>query len=106
YNDQPNYLFDKLYSFEEKRFPARTSHRQQLNITNHVPSSILEMSRALFFAMGKVDIFRIDGRLNANDFTVIELTPDVGLSPSGIFSSAFRSTGHDYESMIEAVINI
>ena len=79
---------------------------QLLNITKHVPSSMLEMSRALFFAMGKLDIFRIDGRLNANDFTVIELTPDVGLSPSGIFSSAFSSAGRDYESMIEAVINI
>jgi D-alanine-D-alanine ligase len=106
YDDRPNYLFDKLYSFEEKRFPERTTHRQQLNVTHRIPEEILEMSRRLFVAMGKLDIFRIDGRLNANDFTVIELTPDVGLSPSGIFASAFGSMGLDYESMICTVINM
>ncbi|MBK8467577.1 MAG: hypothetical protein IPL32_17310 [Chloracidobacterium sp.] len=106
YNDQPNYLFDKLYSFEEKRLPERTRHRQQLNVTNRIPNDILGMARDLFNAMGKVDIFRIDGRLNSNDFTVIELTPDVGLSPTGIFASAFGSTGLDYESMIRTIINM
>ena len=106
YSDKPDYLYDRLYSFEEKRHHSRTKFRVQKNVTSRVPQSVLDKAICLFTALGKVDIFRLDGRLLDDDFIVIELTSDVGMSPSGIFASAYNSIGLDFDEMISKVLNL
>ena len=51
YSDKPDYLFDKLYSYEEKRHKDKTKFREHRNVTNRIPKEILENAKDLFLSL-------------------------------------------------------
>ncbi len=87
-----------IYSAEVKKAGKASVCREV--ITEHFPQKIRERLLALYIGLGKVDMIRIDGRLNNNIFTVIELTPDCNLSPKSGMSLAFQHAGCTYEQML------
>lgn len=70
-------------------------------ITERFPATEKGKIISLFESLGKVEVIRFDGRLNGNNFTVIELTPDCSLSATGSMSNAFLAEGYSYEEMLE-----
>ena len=58
----------------------------------------------LFNSLGKVEVMRIDGRINNNKFYLIELTPDCSLNITGSVSLAFKNSGYTYTKMLEILI--
>lgn len=70
-------------------------------ITKRFPSTEKEKIISLFRSLGKVEVIRFDGRLNGNNFTMIELTPDCSFSATGSMSNAFFAEGYSYEEMLE-----
>ena len=70
-------------------------------ITERFPTTEKKKIISLFKSLGKVEVIRFDGRLNGNNFTMIELTPDCSLSATGSMSNAFLAEGYGYEKMLE-----
>lgn len=60
----------------------------------------------LFFALGKVDMLRVDGRLVGDDFYFIELTPDIHLGPTATYAQAFDLRGISYDEMIAKAVQV
>lgn len=58
----------------------------------------------LFNSLGKVEVMRIDGRINNKKFYLIELTPDCSLNITGSVSLAFKNAGYTYKRMLEVLI--
>lgn len=80
---------------------------QQLwdNVTNQIPDKEKKQIIDLYFHLGKAELIRIDGRLNASGFYAIELSTDVGISVMSTMTQAFESAGYTYEEMLETIIN-
>lgn len=58
----------------------------------------------LYNSLGKAEVMRIDGRINENEFRLIELTPDCSLNITGSVSLAFQNSGYTYTEMLELLI--
>lgn len=73
---------------------------------NHIlPAEEKEKLIQLFNSLGKVEVMRIDGRINNNKFYLIELTPDCSLNITGSMSLAFRYSGYTYTNMLRKLIH-
>lgn len=95
-----SYFNHDILGAEAKKMHLATVSRSI--ITERFPSIEREKLLCLYKSMGKVELIRMDGRLNGNTFTMIELTPDCSLSAGGSMSLAFRSSGYtSHASMIE-----
>lgn len=75
------------------------------NVTNKIKSVDKEKIITFYQHLGKADLIRIDGRLNASGFYLLELTTDVGISTKSIMTDAYYSKGFTYEQMLEQIIN-
>jgi D-alanine-D-alanine ligase len=61
---------------------------------------------SLFNSLGKVEVMRIDGRINAdNEFVLLELSPDTHFGERWSTASAFRAAGYEYIAMLEKLIS-
>lgn len=97
--DGRNFFSHEIYSAETKKGEAASIRREV--ISEHFPLEIHNRLLALYRGLGKVDMIRIDGRLNNGVFSVIELTPDCNLSPGSSMSLAFRHAGYTHEQMLQ-----
>ena len=96
--DGQSYFSHELYSAEAKK--AGTASVKREVISDRFPNDIRNRLLALYNGLGKVDLIRIDGRLNKNGFFVIELTPDCNLSQNSSMALAFRYAGYTHEQML------
>ena len=58
-----------------------------------VGAKVWEQAEHILRMLGKVDLFRIDGRLHNGEFVVIELTPDIHLGTDSPFLGGFDAMG-------------
>ncbi len=82
-------FYNRLFTFDDK-----------MNMTP--PISVLSdilvqnawtLAEDLIHRLRKLDIMRIDGRLNKDGFVFIEFTPDIHLSLESIFMGSFNAAG-------------
>lgn len=97
--DQPDIdLRECLYSFEIKKQepvpPIKYSRMTQL-----LMPEIMESIRLLFRSLDKVELIRVDGRMNGSDFQLIELSPDAHLGSDGAVAAAFGFHSIGYSEM-------
>lgn len=94
-----SYFSHEIYSAEAKKMGI--AHVKREIISEQFSCEMRNKLLSLYKGLGKVDLIRIDGRLNNEVFTVIELTPDCNLSASGSMGKAFQSAGYTHEQMIQ-----
>lgn len=99
--DGRSYFSHELYSAETKKAGAASVSREV--ISDRFPRDIYNRLLALYNGLGKVDLIRIDGRLNESGFFVIELSPDCNLSPNSSMALAFRCAGYTHEQMLHCL---
>jgi D-alanine-D-alanine ligase len=74
-------------------------------ITEELSESQKNDIMRLYYALGKIDYMRIDGRINSDGFTLIELTPDAYLGSDSSFALAGKKINKTYEELLEMLIN-
>lgn len=74
-------------------------------VTAETPNIIIEDAKKLFLELGKVEVMRIDCRVNNSGYYVIELSPDCSLSKSCFIGAAFRHNGYSYPMMLQKLID-
>lgn len=97
--DGRDFYTHEIYSAETKKGGAASIRREV--VSDRFPLDTRNRLLALYRGLGKVDLIRIDGRLNNGAFSVIELTPDCNLSPSSSMGIAFRHAGYTHEQMLQ-----
>jgi D-alanine-D-alanine ligase len=95
------YFETHLFSAALKKNSKQTALRL---VTNSVPKYAFDRSVALFRSLQKVELIRVDGRLNRDCFTVIELTPETHLGARAEFAGTFIKTGLDYQEVLARLI--
>lgn len=93
------YFEHEIFGAEIKKMERATRKREI--ITNRFPLDEKEKILTFFNALGKVEVIRVDGRLNGDQFTMIELTPDCSLSETSSMSVSFSAEGYHYEEMLK-----
>lgn len=100
-NDKP--LTDRIWGYETKKMGEAIVKR--INVTDKLPTWILDEAKKLFDSLGKVDCMRIDGKFYNDKFYVIELSPDCSLHKDCFMANAFYSAGYSYAEMLDKLIN-
>jgi len=97
--DGRGYFSHEIYSAETKKAGGASINREV--ISDRFPREIRDKLLALYKGLGKVDLIRIDGRLNDGVFAVIELSPDCNLSLGSSMGLTFRCARYTYEQMLQ-----
>lgn len=89
---------DTIYSLDIKK---RGIYEEKNEIiTSQINPVIIENVKALFKSFDKVEILRVDGRLNQKgEFYCIELSPDVWLDEKSSVYNAFHNKGFAFKEM-------
>ena len=91
------YFDHDILCAEDKKVYSHSKSREI--VTELLPSAEKEKIIKLFLDLGKVDMMRVDGRINKSGFTIIELTPDCSLSRHGSMAISFLQEGYGYSEM-------
>ena len=102
--DDDRYLFDHVFGFELKVRKDRPTAMRL--VTGQISVDVLRSCRELFRSLDKVDFVRIDGRLDSDLFTVIELTPDTHIGKRAEFFSTFIQAGFSYELVLRELLRL
>lgn len=93
------YFPHSIFGAESKKIDGESSSRDI--ITSRFPAVERDKIISLYKSLGKVEFLRIDGRLNRNGFTMIEITPDCSLSAAGNMYCACHAAGYSHDGMME-----
>lgn len=101
--DDPQRLITDLWGYElKKQTGVRKGYRL---VTQELSRETISRAERLFTVLEKVEVLRIDGRLNDEGvFSVIELTPDIHMGRNASFAKAFDYKGIDYQKMLEMIL--
>ena len=96
-----DYLLNNVYS-------AKLKHRSDKviihkNVTSELTDDERNKLMNLFKSLCKIDYIRIDGRITANGFVLIELTPDAYLGRDSSFSEALAKKGIPYRDLLKQI---
>jgi D-alanine-D-alanine ligase len=92
----------RLYTFQEKILEKPPWSISVLE--SDIIEDVWMLAEKLMRKFGKIDIFRIDGRLNKDKFTMIELTPDIHMSLESIFFGSFNAAGNSPVELMDCII--
>jgi D-alanine-D-alanine ligase len=96
-------LPDMLWSYEIKQSPD-VKEEWRL-VTGDLDASTRDNAIRLFRALGKVELLRVDGRIDdAGRFQFIELSPDAYLGSDGAVGAAYALRGQPLHLMLEDLI--
>lgn len=95
-------FYNRLYTFEDKMNESPSWSFASKSYP--IDISIWHSAELLIQQFGKVDYMRIDGKLRNDKFVLIELTPDINLSPTSTFVSAFNSIGINPTNLFDMMI--
>lgn|SRR6185436_1170853 len=98
------------FILEKGLFSLEVKKRQEAKIikklvTKEISQDLFQKSKDLFLSLGKIEILRLDGRIQNGQFLAIELTPDIGLYHSSSFYKAFEVNKYSFEDMFRLIVN-
>lgn len=92
-----------VFGFESKKaHSVKTSRKPATKLISTVDRDHFVK---LFTDLGKVDVMRIDGKIEHGEFKLIELSPDTHLGKSASTAYAFGLAGYTYRQMFELLIS-
>lgn len=91
--DGGSFFEHQIWGFETKKLDFQRAHYQSSHL---LPDAEYEKAKKLFLSLPKAEYLRVDGRLNAQGFYVLELSSDCYLGPNSDFSTLFESMGKTY----------
>jgi D-alanine-D-alanine ligase len=92
----------RLHTFEDKMNISPPWTISALSET--LVEGLLKPAEELIRRLGKVDVMRIDGRINDGLFYLIELTPDIHLSLESMFLGSFNAVGCPPPQLLDNII--
>jgi D-alanine-D-alanine ligase len=96
-------LRETVWSYELKQSPTIEDYWQL--VTDELPVDVLRRGIDLFRSLGKVELMRIDGRLDAEGtFHFIELSPDSYLGSDGAVGAAYSLRGMTLDVMMDQLL--
>ena len=95
------YFKDRIWGYEEKKID---DSKVDFSVSNLTSNKDRERAKRLFQSFEKVEYMRIDGRVSAEGFFVIELSPDCYLGPESDFEIALKEEGFDYPGILKFLI--
>lgn len=98
------YLKDFIWGYESKKEKNPNTKAVSVDASYLVTEEDWKKFENLFFELGKVDLIRIDGRINENGFQLIELSPDPHIGQGASVAKVFSLNHIDYATMIRAFI--
>jgi D-alanine-D-alanine ligase len=98
-----DYLDSRLNTFDLK-LPNELAFQFDL-ITEQINENELTAMKRCFESLGKVELLRIDGRLNKAGLFIIELTPDIYLGSNGEYFLALRNRFTAYSNLIARIVS-
>lgn len=99
-----SYLKDFIWGYESKKEINSTTKVDSVDANFLVTEKDWNKFENLYFALGKVDLIRIDGRINENGFQLIELSPDPHIGSGASVAKVFEFNDIDYVTMIKNLI--
>jgi len=103
FEEDETFLYNRIYSAREKHLTNKSMNHR--NITEELNPNQQKSILDLFHALGKADYMRIDGRINTEGFSLIELTPDGYLGSDSSFADACKNRNISYENLLIMIIN-
>lgn len=101
---ETTYLKDFIWGYESKKETNPSTKVVSVDAGYLVTEEDWIKFENLFFELGKVDLIRIDGRINENGFQLIELSPDPHIGSSASVAKVFGFQKIDYVTMIKKLI--
>ena len=98
------YLKDFIWGYESKKETNPTTKAISVDASYLITKEDWKKFENLFFELGKVDLIRIDGRINENGFQLIELSPDPHIGSVASVAKVFEFNNIDYVTMIKNLI--
>ncbi len=95
-------LSKTLYGYEYKK---NSDYEESKLITDNFTAIEKSIAEDIFNTLDKVEMLRIDGRVNDSGFFMIELSPDIHLGENATFAKAFAMKGISYKEMLYQLIN-
>lgn len=103
YINGQTYIKHDIMGAENKKL---NEHEQLWDcVTNKMPDDCKKHLTDFYNHLGKTELIRIDGRINQSGFYLLELSTDVGLSPTSTMTQAFESAGYTYKEMFEILLS-
>jgi D-alanine-D-alanine ligase len=102
-NGHSDFLDDRINSYDLK-LPNEIPFQIEI-ITETIDKNFIDLLKKCFVSLGKVDLLRIDGRINEKGIVVIELTPDIYLGADGEFCQTFGYDESNYTYFVSRIIN-
>ena len=96
-------FYNRLYTFDDK-MNEKPPWEISFLPDNLLSQNTWEQVERIIKNLGKLDIMRIDGRLNKNGFVLIELTPDIHMALESIFLGAFNAADFSPSEVFDCVI--
>ncbi len=91
-----------IYGFETKKEKKSTLTYDR--VTSQIDHSTLRACESIFNYLGKVEVMRIDGRIQNGEFKMIELTPDAYLGVNCFVQQAFLWNNYSHDEMLQEII--
>lgn len=104
-------VFDGLKSGDFNAFTYEVKNRLSQNITtkkqisNYVKYDNIENLKKLFKSLETANIIRIDGRIKNEEFYLIEINANPGLSKNSIIFQTLKCYGYSYDDMIKKIFS-
>ncbi|MCB9186442.1 MAG: hypothetical protein H6601_06810 [Flavobacteriales bacterium] len=103
YENDESYFENHLYTAKDKQFfGEHILHRSANHLLNDKEITLM---KNLFKSFGKMDFMRIDGRITADGFVLIELTPDAYLGKESEVDDAGVRQGWNYSETLQRIIH-
>lgn len=98
-----SYITTEIYGYEFKKGNHAIKSKEQAS--NKISNQIKENLLKLYWDLGKVEVIRIDGRINKQgQFYLIELSPDCSLSPKASTAMSYLYAGYSFQEMIAHLV--
>lgn len=95
------YFKHELWGFETKRVDDSSVN---FKMSHHICEADKQRLIQLFLSFSKAEMMRIDGRIQAGKFYLIELSPDCYLGDDCAFYYAFQQKGYSHPQMLQYLI--
>ncbi|MGL4484985.1 MAG: hypothetical protein ACRCUS_08555 [Anaerovoracaceae bacterium] len=94
---------NSIWGFESKKIEGEDAPVHPVDIiTEEMKNNFID----LFFSFEKVELLRIDGRVNMDTgkYTLIELSPDVCMDSTGSVATAYAQMGISYTQLFDIIL--
>ena len=99
--DGETYFDHRIWGYETKKLDFQRAHYQTCHLLGENEH---DQAKKLFLSLPKAEYLRIDGRLNANEFHILEISADCYMGPNSDFCALFESMGKQHSDLLHFLV--